>query len=97
MEDIDNNLNKLFKFVYGNELNIVNNISISENKNISQIISDRYRLININVNEEKISEESIDSYLKNLENLILSYDINKNKIDIDELEYIMYVNKMKEK
>lgn len=97
MEDIDNNLNKLFKFVYGNELNIVNNISISENKNISQIISDRYRLININVNEEKISEESIDSYLKNLGNLILSYDINKNKIDIDELEYIMYVNKMKEK
>ncbi len=97
MEDIDNNLNKLFKFVYGNECNIVNNISISENKNIAQIISDRYRLININVNEEKISEETIDSYLKNLGNLILSYDITKNKINIEELDYIMYVDKMKEK
>lgn len=97
MEDIDNNLNKLFKFIYGNECNIVNNISISENKNIAQIISDRYRLININVNEEKISEEAIDSYLKNLGNLILSYDITKNKINIEELDYIMYVDKMKEK
>lgn len=97
MEDIDNNLNKLFKFVYGNELNIVNNISISENKNITQIISDRYRLININVSEEKISGEAIDSYLKNLSNLILSYDISKNKINVDELDYILYVEKMKEK
>ena len=97
MEDIDNNLNKLFKFVYGNELNIVNNISISEDKNIAQIISDRYRLININVNEEKISEEAIDSYLKSLGNLILSYDIAKNNINVEELDYIMYVDKMKEK
>ena len=97
MEDIDNALNKLFKFVYSGELNIASNISISENKNITQIISDRYRLININVQEEKILEEAIDSYLKNLRNLILSYDISKTGVDLDELEFIMYVDKMKEK
>ena len=97
MNDINNNIIELFKFVYCNDLNIINNISITEDKNIPQIISDRYRLVNINIGEDKITEDTVDSYLKNLDNVILSYDIINNKINTEELEFIMYVNQMKEK
>ena len=97
MNDINNSIDELFKFVYCNDLNIINNISITEDKNIPQIISDRYRLVNINIGEDKITEDTVDSYLKNLDNVILHYDIINNKISIDELEFIMYVNQMKDK
>ncbi len=91
MKDIDENIIRLFRFVYCGELNIINNISISEDKNIPQIISDRYRLININLKEDKITLESIDSYLKNINNLVMHYDFVRNRISLDELEFIIYV------
>ena len=97
MNEINSNIKELFKFVYCNDLNIINNISITEDKNIPQIISDRYRLVNINIGEDKISEETVDSYLKNLNNVILRYDIINNKINTEELEFIMYVKQLKEK
>ena len=104
MKDIDENVIRykdkmtvietirLFRFVYYGDLNIINNISISEDKNIPQIISDRYHLININVKEEKITLEAIDGYLKNINNLIMHYDLVRNRISLDELEFIIYVD-----
>ena len=97
IDEINKNIAELFKFVYFNDLNIINNIGISEDKNIPQIISDRYRLVNINIGEDKISEETVDSYLKNLDNIMLHYDIINNKINIEELEYMMYVSQLKDK
>ena len=87
----------MFEFIYTNDLNIINNISITENKNISQIISDRYRLIKIDVKEEKIDQDNIDSYLDSIDTLIIYYDLNREGIDLDEISFILYINKLREK
>lgn len=96
-DDIKNNIRDLFEFIYTNDLNIINNISITENKNIPQIISDRYRLIKISVKEDKITQDNIDSYLDNLDILITYYDLSRVNIDLDEISFILYINKLKEK
>ncbi len=96
-ENIITNMKELFEFVYTSELNIINNISIVENKNISQIISDRYRLINMEVNENKIDQDNIDSYLDTINNLIMYYDLNREGINLDDISFILYVNKLRNK
>ncbi len=77
--------------------NIINNITINENKNIIHIIKDKYQLSNITISKEELDEANTD----NLDNLIISlkkyecyYNVIKNKIDSKEINELYEFNKI---
>ncbi len=88
--------NKLINFIFGSKQNIINNISITQNKNISQIIYDKYKLFNIVINEEKLNINDISNYIKDINNMILYVDLTKSNIRVSDIDFIINVDKLVE-
>ena len=80
--------------IHTNDLGIINNINIVDDKNLSQIIVDHYKLLNINLDEEKISDASIDALLTELDLLLTSYDIERLGINVEDIEFVINVRKL---
>ena len=85
-------LDELKIYLSSNEFNIINNVKINEDKNISQTITDHYILLNIRLTDEDINE-NIDSTIKNINTLLYYYDLKRLGIDREVLEFLVQVKK----
>lgn len=90
---VNEKLPKLKSFIYDNSLSIINNLTITSEKNIPQIIADRYKLMNIIINEESLNLDSINTVINDINNLIISADMKRNNFSLDDVEFVMDVNK----
>lgn len=92
IEELIELINKLKKYLYTNNLNIISNVKIVDNENICQNITDHYSLLNINITESDL-EEDIDTTIKNINTIITYYDIQKLNLDINKIEFLVQVQK----
>lgn len=92
IEELIKLINKLKKYLYTNNLNIISNGKIVDNENICQNITDHYSLLNINITESDL-EEDIDTTIKNINTIITYYDIQKLNLDINKIEFLVQVQK----
>lgn len=98
LEEAQKVIASLKEFVYSPYNTIINNISITEKKNISLIISDCYNLLNLNIGADNLSDyDKIDSLLANIEIINLSNIIKKQQINLDEIDYIVQVDALNKK
>lgn len=95
IEDIDQNITNLFEYVFGSEINIISNIAISEEIDIPKIIKDKYRLLNISINEEDLNKDDIEKVTKNIKDLIIYYNIKKINLNIQDIDFIFKAEKIK--
>lgn len=95
IEDINQNITNLFEYAFGSEINIISNITISEEKDIPKIIKDKYRLLNISINEENLNKDDIEKVQKNIEDLIIYYNIKKINLNIQDIDFIFKAEKLK--
>lgn len=95
IEDINQNITNLFEYAFGSEINIISNIAISEGKDIPKIIKDKYRLLNISINEENLNKDDIEKVKKNIEDLIIYYNIKKINLNIQDIDFIFKAEKLK--
>ena len=92
-KDIDiNEINKLRLFVYNPYNYILNNILISEDKDISMLIMDRYNLFGFNLTKDKLDKDNIDNLIKELEIILNSIVMNKNRITDSRIKFIKDTN-----
>lgn len=83
-EEIDNYILEIKEFLVSNKLTIINNISILEESNIPNIITNIYRLLNIKIEENEI-EDNIDNYLEIIRKIKIVNKINNSDISYDEI------------
>lgn len=95
LDEVLANMNDLIEFVYGSNSDLLGNIFILDDKNISLIIRDRFRLVNIKVLDEDIEQDNILNFINKVNSVIRYYDIKNNNIDLGELEFILKVNSLK--
>lgn len=95
IEDIDQNITNLFEYAFGSEINIISNIAISEEIDIPIIIKDKYRLLNISINEEDLNKDDIEKVTKNIKDLIIYYNIKKINLNIQDIDFIFKAEKLK--
>lgn len=95
IEDIDQNITNLFEYAFGSEINIISNIAISEEIDIPKIIKDKYRLLNISINEEDLNKDDIEKVTKNIKDLIIYYNIKKINLNIQDIDFIFKAEKLK--
>ena len=92
-KDIDiSEINKLRLFVYNPYNYILNNILISEDKDISMLIMDRYNLFGFNLTKDKLDKDNIDNLIKELEIILNSIVMNKNRITDSRIKFIKDTN-----
>lgn len=83
--DIETLIAGMKKIVISPYLTILNNYNINEEKNLIYVIKDRYRLLNIKLNEEMLEEENLDKIIEDCKFFEKYYYIRKNNIDLKQI------------
>ena len=74
----------LSRFLLNDNLHFLPNIMIMDDVNISQIIGDKYKLLNINISDEEI-DSNTDGYMEIIKKILIINSINTSNITYDEL------------
>ena len=90
-------VNELKEFVNWPYFTIINNIKISDDKDIMFIIKDKYNLLNINLTKEDLEGDNLDSLIESLDTLETFYYIRKNGINIDDISDLIEFKKLLDK
>ena len=91
VENIDNEMQKLYKFIYDNNIDLINNIVLSEDKNVAKIISEMYILNGVLVDEAKMEAETLDKLIENVYKLLICYDIKNLDINLNDFKFLLDV------
>lgn len=83
-KDTNNIQHELSEFLLNNNLTILDNISVLENSNIPNTISNIYKLLNIKIEENDI-DANLDNYIELLRKIKIINAINNSQITYDEL------------
>ena len=89
-EDIVKNEEELKKFLCSKYNSILNNVKVLDDVNISQVISDRYRLLNINLSDEDI-DNNFDNYMDIIEKIKIIKAIDASKVSYEELLFLVNI------
>lgn len=87
--EIKDKLNELQKYIYDNYVDIIDNIRISENKELDKIVMDKYSLNEIKISPENLSLDSIDKFISNVDKCILYFDVDKLKLDLEGIKFML--------
>jgi hypothetical protein len=93
---INDKLFELRSFIIKDHFNIINNIKVVSNLNIAQIIADRYKLANLNITEDSISLDNIESTMDKVSTLITYYDLTKAALNYNTMKFIVNSKKILE-
>ena len=89
LENIDKHLLNLNRFIYDSSMEIINNITIAEEKNIPKIISDMYKLNSLIVDETKISPDQVERLIENVDKLLIYFDIYTLMMNLKEIKFLI--------
>ena len=88
-EKIDEQIKSLDNFLKNPYNNIINNLTITEDKDVAMIIKDRYKLLSFNIEKEDFSVKSVDNLISILENLVISIRLKKTGLKPEDIEEIL--------
>jgi len=88
-EKIDEQISSLDDFLKNPYNNIINNLTIAEEKDVAMIIKDRYKLLSFNIEKEDFSAKSVDNMIAILENITTSISLKKTELIVEEVEEIL--------
>lgn len=72
---------------------MLNNIKLAEEPEITSIISNRYKILNINVEQEDL-EENLEGIIDDVEKIVDYYNIKKSNLDMENIAFIEKVKPM---
>ena len=96
VDTINEKLMNLRSYLIKTQFNIINNVNINSNINIVQMITDRYKLVNINLSEDNLSKDNILKTMDNVFTLINYYNLTNVNITYDLMKYIFNCKKIVE-
>ena len=88
VENINKYMLSLQKYIYDYEPDIINNVTLSIEKDVVKMISEMYQLNGIIVNEEKVSEQ-VDKIIDDSDKILVYYDINNLQMDLNEIKFVI--------
>lgn len=85
-EEIDDYLTTLKDFIQKDNLSILNNLNINEEKNLLFVIRDKYNLLNISLTNDMLEKDNLQNLVDDLEEFEKYYYIRKNNIDLKVID-----------
>ena len=96
-KEIGEKAEKIRKFVNFSNFTVINHVNISDTKELSIIIKDKYKLLGMQISKENFEEDSIEDLIRKVKIINNYNNIQKSKFSIKDLEYIMNVKEMLKK
>lgn len=95
--DIDKYIDELLDFTIDPNNTMINNMTVLDEQEISDIIVTNYRMLNINIDESLISEGELDNLISDLEKIIINHRLRFLNISIKELQDVKMIKNIIDK
>lgn len=96
-KEIGEEVKKVRDFINFSDFKVINNVKISDTKDLAVIIKDKYKLFGMQVSKENFQEDNLEDLIKKVKIVSNYNNIKKSKYSIDDLEYIVSVKEMLKK
>jgi len=96
-EEIENIRTKIKDFVYNPHRKIIDMIPVFVEKNVPQLLANGYRFENLNITEESFEDDNINNIFDKCNRIIRSTKIDKFKLSLDEINFLVEVTTLKNK
>ena len=93
-EDIETTIGDFWEFLEFPNMTIINNTSITENKDLSLVIKDKYNLCNIKISKDDLEEENLDKLINTAKIICNSYYLDRSQITLEDIKFVLQVNKL---
>ena len=93
-EDIFDTIEQFRRFIKYPKFTIINNVKISEDKDIVLMIKDKYYLCDINITKEDLNEDNIFNFITIVNNICQSNYIKNSKTTLEDIQFLLQVNKL---
>ena len=98
-KSLEENVGEFFRFLYNPNNSFLRKINALADYNVTDVVAEKYKLLNLNVTSEMINVDNIDSTLDSARFINLVQNVNRSKIDfhtIDNLYKIDHILKENE-
>lgn len=86
---ITGEINKYFDFIYNPANFFLTKINAFSSYDIAEIISDKYRLLELNITKNSIVKDSLDSTIDTVNFIKLIKDISDSNLSLDKMNFIV--------
>lgn len=97
INDVTKTFDELKEYINNNNFVLLNNIALLDEKQMKQLISDKYNLGNIKLSTDSLLDENIERTISDIRLLINYEDIVKSGINIDDISLYLDYSKLLEK
>lgn len=93
-KSLKDNVDDYFKFIFNPNNNFLRKTSCLVEFNITNIISEKYKLLELKVSDEMINKDNIDSTIDTLSFINLIQNVEESSISLDTIDNIYQMNKI---
>lgn len=90
-------ISDLEEFIYNSKNTLIQNLLFNSEENKAMIVSDKYKLMNFNVEIDMLDINNIDSLINMVSSIIFYFNILKTGYTIDELIFVCQAKKICDK
>ena len=87
-DEINSMIVRLKEAIKQPNFSVINNMNITEVKDMAIIIKDKYKLLGLNVNKEDFEEGSVDSLNAMVKTLTMYNNIKSSNITIEDIDFM---------
>lgn len=91
LENINEKLGELKEFIYSSKPEILKSMPIGEEKDVPKVISEKYIMNSIIVDEEKIRNNQVDQILESVDKLLIYFDVYTLMINLKDIKFLLEV------
>ncbi|MBQ6135467.1 MAG: hypothetical protein IJI60_04035 [Bacilli bacterium] len=85
---LEENIQALFRFLYNPNNSFLRKINALVNYNVTDVVAEKYKLLNLNITSEMINIDNIDSTLESVRFINLIQNVDRSKIQFHTIENI---------
>lgn len=93
-DDIETTIGDFWEFLDFPNMTIINNTTITENKDLNLVIKDKYNLCNIKISKDDLEEENLDKLINTAKIICNSYYLERSQITLEDIKFVLQVNKL---
>ena len=91
-KEINETVDKIREFITSPYITILNNVTITEEKDMALMIKDKYNLFNINISKTDLDEAAIGALINTVTAIVNAYNLEKSGLHIDDIKFIIKAN-----
>ena len=90
--DLEEEIDNYIKFLYDSNGDFIEGIFMSNSESIAEIISNKFKLLNIKIEKEQISKDAIDAILSDIGFINNVQNIENNRLSLENIKFICSIN-----